>query len=290
MKIAVFGNIYRPVITSHIRAILDFFGTKNVTLMLDNELYEFFVAADNCCIDHIEIIKSDNFAADIAISIGGDGTFLNTAARVGDKNIPILGINTGRLGFLADVSGENILQALEAISNNLYTIEERILLQVVATDGTHFEYPNVLNDVSILKQDSSSMIGINVSLNGNPVNSYQADGLIISTPTGSTAYSMSVGGPLLVPEAENIILSPVASHSLNVRPLVVPDTWIIDLDVSSRTQSYMISLDGRTKVLEQSTRLQIRKAPYKLKVIRQLNHTFFDTLKSKLMWGVDKRN
>ena len=290
MKIAVFGNIFRPVIISHIKVLLDYFYEKKVILLLDNELFDFVKAYNNCCLDNTEIIYDDNFEADVALSIGGDGTFLTTAARVGRKNIPIIGINTGRLGFLADVASENILQALDAIISKKYTIEERTLLQVEAKDGTPFAYPCVLNDVSILKQDSSSMISIHVNLNSEPIHTYQADGLVISTPTGSTAYSMSVGGPLLVPQDQNMILSPVASHSLNVRPLVIPDNWIIDLEVKSRSNSYMISLDGRTKVMEQNTKLRISKADYTIKVIKQLNHTFFDSLKSKLMWGVDKRN
>ncbi len=290
MKIAVFGNIYRPVIISHIKLLLDFFDDKKVTLLLDSELFDFVKAYNNCSLEHIEIIYDDIFVADVALSIGGDGTFLTTAARVGRKNIPILGINTGRLGFLADVASENILQALETIISKKYTIEERTLLHVEAKDGTPFTYPCVLNDVSILKQDSSSMISINLNLNNEPIHTYQADGLVISTPTGSTAYSMSVGGPLLVPQDQNIILSPVASHSLNVRPLVIPDNWIIDLEVKSRSHSYMISLDGRTKVMEENTKLRISRANYTTKVIKQLNHTFFDSLKSKLMWGVDMRN
>jgi len=290
MNIAVFGNIYRPVILSHIKVIFDFFSDKNAQLMLDSDLYNYVKEHGDCCVQNTITFDDDNFAADVAISIGGDGTFLNTAARVGKKNIPIMGINTGRLGFLADVSVENIQQALEDVYTGHFSVEERIMLQVEANNGTSFDHPCVLNDISILKQDSSSMISINVSLNGEPINTYQADGLVISTPTGSTAYSMSVGGPLLVPQAENFVLSPVASHSLNVRPLVIPDSWVIDLDVHSRTHSYMISLDGRTKILEQSTRLHIKKAPYKLKVIKQENHTFFNTLKNKLMWGVDKRN
>lgn len=290
MRIAVFGNIFRPVIISHIKVLLDFFNGKNVTLLLDNELFDFVKAYDNCCLDNTEIIYNDEFKADVALSIGGDGTFLTTAARVGRKNIPILGINTGRLGFLADVASDNILQALETIISKKYIIEERSLLKVEAKDGTPFGYSCVLNDISISKQDSSSMISIHVSLNSEPVHTYQGDGLVISTPTGSTAYSMSVGGPLLVPQSQNIILSPVASHSLNVRPLVIPDNWIIDLEVKSRSHSYMISLDGRTKVMEQNTILRIYRADYTIKVIKQLNHTFFDSLKSKLMWGVDKRN
>jgi len=235
-------------------------------------------------------IQDDNFVADLALSIGGDGTFLNTAARIGRKQIPILGINTGRLGFLADVSTEDIVPALDAILAKRYRVEERSLLFVETSDGTTFDYPYALNEVSVLKQDSSSMMSINASVNGEMVHTYQADGLIVSTPTGSTAYSMSVGGPLVVPQAQNIILSPVASHSLNVRPLIIPDSWIIELEVHSRSQNYLVALDGRSMILEHKTKLRISKADYSVKIIKQMDHTFFDTLKNKLMWGVDKRN
>lgn len=290
MRIAVFGNIYRTVILSHIQVLFEFFKDKGVTLLLDNELYQFVHEYGNCSMEHAELIQDDDFEADLALSIGGDGTFLNTAARIGRKQIPILGINTGRLGFLADIPSENILPALETILSSKFRIEDRTLLFVETSDGEAFDYPYALNEVSVLKQDSSSMISINTSVNGEVVHTYQADGLIVSTPTGSTAYSMSVGGPLLVPQAQNIILSPVASHSLNVRPLIVPDTWTIELEVHSRSRFFLVSLDGRSKVLEQKTKLHITKADYTIKVIKQLNHTFFDTLKDKLMWGVDKRN
>ena len=164
------------------------------------------------------------------------------------------------------------------------------MLRVETSYGTTFDYPYALNEVSVLKQDSSSMLSITASVNGEMVHTYHADGLLVATPTGSTAYSMSVGGPLVVPEAENFILSPIASHSLNVRPLIVPDTWTFELEVHSRSQCYLVALDGRSKVLELTTKLKITKADYTIKIIKQLNHTFFDTLKNKLMWGVDKRN
>ena len=290
MRIAIFGNIYRPVILSHIQVLYEYFRQKQVTIILDKILYEFVFEHGQIDLEGTEIIHDDNFTADLAMSIGGDGTFLNTAARIGRKQIPILGINTGRLGFLADVSSEDIIPALDSILANHYSVEERTLLFVETSDGNTFEYPYALNEVSVLKQDSSSMMSINASVNGEMVHTYQADGLIVSTPTGSTAYSMSVGGPLVVPQAQNIILSPVASHSLNVRPLIVPDTWIIDLEVHSRSQNYLVALDGRSMVLEHKTKLRIRKADYTVMIIKQLNHTFFDTLKNKLMWGVDKRN
>ncbi len=290
MKIAIFANTYRPFILTPLRTLIDFFTDKGVILMLEQELYKFVVEHSDSCPDTIEIIHNDDFSADIALSIGGDGTFLSTAAHIGKKQIPVLGINTGRLGFLADVPVENILPALESLLSSNYDIEERSLLFVETSDHTEFEYPYALNEVSVLKQDSSSMISIHTYLNGEAIHTYQADGLLISTPTGSTAYSMSVGGPLVVPQAQNILLSPVASHSLNVRPLVVPDNWVIELDVRSRSHCYQVALDGRSVILSEDTKLRITKADFSVKVIKQRNHTFFHTLKSKLMWGMDKRN
>ena len=290
MRIAIFGNIYRSVLLSHIEVLFEYFKGKDVTLMLDDPLYEFVRVQGTCCMDCTEIIQNDDFQADLALSIGGDGTFLNTAARIGRKGIPILGINTGRLGFLADVPNDDIIPALNAIMDKKFIIEERSMLFVETSDGTTFNYPFALNEVSVLKQDSSSMMSITASVNGQMVHTYQADGLILSTPTGSTAYSMSVGGPLVIPQTENFILSPIASHSLNVRPLIIPDSWTIELEVHSRSLCYLIAIDGRSKVLDQSTKLKITKADYSIKIIKQLNHTFFDTLKNKLMWGVDKRN
>jgi NAD+ kinase len=290
MRIAIFGNIYRPVILSHIQVLFQYFQDKQAVILLDRVLYDFVSEQGKIDLSDTISIQDDNFDADLALSIGGDGTFLNTAARIGRKQIPILGINTGRLGFLADVSTEDIIPALDAILAKRYRVEERSLLFVETSDGTTFEYPYALNEVSVLKQDSSSMMSINASVNGEMVHTYQADGLIVSTPTGSTAYSMSVGGPLVVPQAQNFILSPVASHSLNVRPLIVPDSWIIELEVHSRSQNYLVALDGRSMILEHKTKLHISKADYTVKIIKQMNHTFFDTLKNKLMWGVDKRN
>ena len=290
MRIAIFGNIYRPVILSHIQVLFQYFQGKQAVILLDRVLYDFVSEHGQIDLSGTVSIQDDNFVADLALSIGGDGTFLNTAARIGQKQIPILGINTGRLGFLADVSTEDIVPALDAILAKRYRVEERSLLFVETSDGTTFDYPYALNEVSVLKQDSSSMMSINASVNGEMVHTYQADGLIVSTPTGSTAYSMSVGGPLVVPQAQNIILSPVASHSLNVRPLIIPDSWIIELEVHSRSQNYLVALDGRSMILEHKTKLHISKADYTVKIIKQMDHTFFDTLKNKLMWGVDKRN
>jgi NAD+ kinase len=290
MKIAIFANIYRPIVLNHLRVIFDYLHEKNVIILLNPELYDYINNHQDFSLENIMVIESVNFEADFALSIGGDGTFLNTAAAVGAKKIPILGVNTGRLGFLADIATENILPALEALLNSDFQTEERTLLHIEASDDTKFDFPYALNEISILKQDSSSMISINTHLNGEAIHTYQADGLLIATPTGSTAYSLSVGGPIVVPQAQNILLSPVASHSLTVRPLIVPDDWIIELEVKSRSHCYQISLDGRTIVVGENTKLKISKADFKIQVVKVLNQTFFITLKNKLMWGMDKRN
>ena len=290
MKIAIFGNRYNDRIFSYLKDLIGFLVTKNVVCMLESDLSDYLMQNGTCCVNQFEVIENEGFDCDYALSIGGDGTFLKTAAFVGLKNIPVLGINIGRLGFLADVPVENMISSVENLLAGDLKPEERSLLKVECSGGHKIEYPFALNEISILKQDSSSMISIHTTLNGEPIHTYQADGLIISTPTGSTAYSMSVGGPIVVPQAENFLLSPVASHSLNVRPLIVPDSWVIDLEVKSRTHCYQLALDGRTLILDETTKLRISKADFTIKVLKQQNHTFFDNLKNKLMWGVDKRN
>jgi NAD+ kinase len=290
MKIAIFGNTYSTQTISYLNILFDFLQHKSVSILLESNLYHFASHNGIDSFENAEVIKNDDFVADYALSIGGDGTFLNTAAHIGSKNIPILGVNIGRLGFLADVPAEEMLQAVEALIAGNLIVEERTLLMVESSDGTVFEYPFALNEISILKQDSSSMISIHTTLNGEPIHTYQADGLLVSTPTGSTAYSMSVGGPIVVPQAGNFILSPVASHSLNVRPLIVPDNWIVDLEVKSRSNCFQLALDGRAIILNENTHLRISKANFTIKVVKQQNHTFFDNLKNKLMWGLDKRN
>ena len=290
MKIAIFANIYRPIVLNHLRVIFDYLHEKKVIILLKSELYDYINNHKDFSLENIRVLQNNDFEADFALSIGGDGTFLNTAAAVGAKNIPILGINTGRLGFLADIATENIIPALEAVLNSNFKTEERTLLHIETSDNTVFDFPYALNEISVLKQDSSSMISINTHLNGEAIHTYQADGLLIATPTGSTAYSLSVGGPIVVPQAQSFLLSPVASHSLNVRPLIVPDDWVIELEVKSRSHCYQVSLDGRTMVMSENTKLKITKADFKIQVIKVLNQTFFITLKNKLMWGMDKRS
>ena len=289
MKIAIFSTTYKEEIDAPLRQTVNFLLSHGVDVLIERDFYS-QIATKMKNFPTCKTINTDTLNADLVISIGGDGTFLTTAACIGDKNIPILGINTGRLGFLADVAHEEIDTILQELLDGRYHVEERTVLELLTSDGSEKNYPFALNEVAILKQDLSSMISIRASVNNEFLNTYQADGLIIATPTGSTAYSMSVGGPLLVPQAQNLIIAPVASHSLNVRPLIIPDSWYIDLEIDSRSKSFLISLDGRSQVMPQTTKLHIAKANYTIKVIKPLHHSFFKTLKNKLMWGADKRN
>ncbi|MFV0390702.1 MAG: NAD kinase [Paludibacteraceae bacterium] len=289
LRIAVFGNLHTAGMVTLLGQLIVYFKEKNVTVLLDEYLIQYVKTHLDKSFERVEEIPDDNFQADLALSIGGDGTFLNTAARVGRKNIPILGINTGRLGFLADVAKDELIDSLNGIYAEKYTVEKRSLLKVETLDGTRLDSPFALNDVAVSKQDTNSMIIVNAFANGEQINSYQADGVIVATPTGSTAYSMSVGGPIVVPDANSFIITPVASHSLTVRPLIVPDSRTIELQVTSRSNSFLIAIDGRSKVLEQSTKLRVRKADYTIQVLKPEGHTFFGTLRNKLLWGADLR-
>lgn len=240
----------------------------------------------------ITVFDTDFPKVDLAFSIGGDGTFLRTANAVAQHKIPILGINTGRLGFLADIKLEDLDETLHEIFQNNYRIEMRMLLKT-ATLNNDSEQDFVsysLNEVAILKQDTSSMLTIHAFIDDEYLTSYQADGVVVATPTGSTAYSLSIGGPIMVPTAPNIILTAVAPHSLNSRPLVVDSNSKITLKVESRSSKYLVALDGESQTLNVDTMLEISKADYAQPVVKRCGHTFFETLRNKLMWGADIRS
>lgn len=228
---------------------------------------------------------------DMAVSVGGDGTFLRTATTVGNTGIPVLGINTGRLGFLAAINYSDVDKTLKEVMDRNYREEERALLKM-STDETfppdHFN-TNALNEIALLKQDTASMLSIHAYINNDYLTSYQADGLIISTPTGSTAYSLSIGGAILSPSTPSIILSAIAPHNLTSRSLVVDDSSIISLKVESRSHMFLVSVDGQSRVLDETVSIQIRKADYTLRVVKRVGHTFYETLRDKLMWGADVR-
>jgi len=226
----------------------------------------------------------------LMICIGGDGTFLEAVSIVRTLNIPIVGVNSGQLGFLTNISKNEIENAFNAIFSGNYLIQERTLLKLSSPSAIFPDFNFALNELTIHKLDTSSMIAINASVNSEYLNRYRADGLIISTATGSTAYSLSAGGPILVPEENNFVISPIAPHNLNVRPLVVPDTAVITLTIQSRTKKCLISLDHRSIAIDSSAQLTIKKADFTIKILQSLQYNFFNTLRYKLMWGADPRN
>ncbi|MBQ9439996.1 MAG: NAD(+)/NADH kinase [Paludibacteraceae bacterium] len=226
---------------------------------------------------------------DIVISLGGDGTFLRTAAMIAHRQIPILGINCGRLGFMADTTTDELQNVINKLATRQYNIERRTVVCVKPSAEHTLPQQFALNEIAVLKQDLSAMIGIDVKIGKEHLNTYYADGLIVATPTGSTAYNLSVGGPLLHPEVHSLVVSPVASHSLTARPIVIPDDCEISISVGSRSNSFMLSVDGQSTILPCSTTLTIHKAHYCQPVVRFAEHSFFSTLNQKLLWGEDKR-
>ena len=288
-KYALFGNTYQAKKSAHVLQLLSILDKYQAEVYIQKEFYQFLTKDQKMDIQVAGVFENDDFHADMVLSMGGDGTFLKAASYVGNKNIPILGINTGRLGFLADVSPEEMEETFEDIYKKNYKIEDRSVLQAFSEGQSLKGYPCGLNEIAILKRDSSSMITIHTSINGAYLTTYQADGLVIATPTGSTAYSLSIGGPVIVPHSNTIAITPVAPHSLNIRPIVINDDWEITLDVESRSHNFLVAIDGRSETCREGTRLVIRKADYQIKVVKRPNHIFFHTLRDKMMWGADGR-
>lgn len=288
-KIALFGNEYQEKKSMAAQKLIAVASELGIDIAISEGFCTFL--RDKMLIDipECEIISDDNFTADIAVSMGGDGTFLQTASRVSHRNIPILGINTGRLGFLANFSPEDIEPALNDIFRGKYNVEHHSVLRMTCDEMPLKGYPFSLNEIAILKHDISAMISIHTSIDGEYLTTYQADGLIISTPTGSTAYSLSVGGPIIVPQLGAIVLTPVAPHSLNMRPVVISDNSTVDLCVESRSKNFLVSFDGRSQGYPDNIHLHINKAPYSVKVITRPDGSYFSTLRSKMMWGADVR-
>ena len=234
-----------------------------------------------------EDLKSDT---DFLFSIGGDGTLLDTVFLVKDSNIPVVGINAGRLGFLSSISRENLEMAISSLSKGHYSLDARTLLRLEANHPI-FEGENIaLNEFTIHKKETSSMITIHTYLNGEYLNSYWADGIMISTPTGSTGYSLSCGGPIIVPQSESFVITPIAPHNLNVRPIVVSDKNVISLEVEGRSQHFMATLDSRSVTIDSGFQLAVRKENYTINLVRLNNEDFLNTLRKKLNWGLDTRN
>jgi len=294
MHIAIFGKDFKPDFEPYFQKLLTMLLQQGVQISIYEPYYNSIAfLSDEPYLGHIKTFGATDEllpATDFCISVGGDGTFLESAIFVKDSGTPLIGLNSGRLGFLADISRHEIETAINDLFAGNYQIEKRVLLSL-QTEQNHFGKLNfALNELTLHKKDSSSMITIHAYVNGDYLNSYWADGLIVATPTGSTAYSLSVGGPIVSPLASNFIIAPIAPHNLTVRPMILPNDCEIKLVVEGRNHEYLASLDSRSVFIADNTELYIRKADFSLNLVKFPNNTFFKTLRNKLMWGADKRN
>ena len=289
LKFAIFGNEYQAKKSTSIEKILDYLAQKGAEIYVENAYYEFLTRSQHIDVKAAGVFEDYNFDVEYVISMGGDGTFLKAASRVGAKGTPIIGVNMGRLGFLADVLPGEVEAALDSLYAGECQIEEHVVIQVEAEGGVLAGNPFALNDIAVLKRDDASMISIRTQVDGEFLVNYQADGLIVTTSTGSTAYNLSNGGPIIIPQSSSLCLTPVAPHSLNIRPVVINDTAEITLDVESRSHNYLVAIDGRSERMTEGTRLVIRKAAHTIKIVKQRNQRYFSTLREKLMWGADQR-
>lgn len=290
LTFAIFGNKYQTKKSQAVFKIIALLQQHEADIYVDKPFYEFITEGQHMEISVNGVFDGNDFNADFAISMGGDGTLLKTAARVADKNIPIIGVNIGRLGFLADVNPSEIESAINSLYAGDYRIHEHTVISMEAHDGDNvIESSYALNDIALLKRDHASMISIRASINDEYLMTYQADGVIVTTPTGSTAYSLSNGGPVIAPGTGTMCLTAVAPHSLNVRPIVIPDSSVVTLKVESRSHSFLAAVDGRSISLHDGTTVKIRKAPYCTRIVRLSERSYFSTLREKMMWGLDQR-
>ena len=294
MKVAIYGQYYQNSTEPIIKDILIFLIKNNVEIIIESNFLKILFEKNLIEKEYstFESYTELNSSFDMLISIGGDGTILRAATLVRDSGVPILGINAGRLGFLATVQKDNIAEFMQFIIDKKYSVSKRTLLSLTCSpDNEAIQDINfAMNEISVSRKDTTSMITIETYLNNEYLNSYWADGLIIATPTGSTGYSMSCGGPIFMPSVRSFVITPIAPHNLNARPLVVPDQTEIRLKVSGRDDHYLVSLDSRIISVKNETILFIKKSPFEINMVEIPNETFLKTLRTKLFWGEDRRN
>lgn len=289
MKVGIYGYI-KSEATEYVEILLECLDSYNIETVIENNFYKSLNLKKTY---HTFSEHSDlNSSYDLLFTLGGDGTFLRAVTFVRDLNIPILGINMGRLGFLATIQKENIRSSIKSIIDKDFSIKERSLLTVkVSKKNIDLEEINfALNEITVARRNTTSMITVKTYLDDEYLTSYWADGLIVATPTGSTGYSLSCGGPVINPRAKSLVLTPIAPHNLNARPLVIPDDIEIKLMVTGREKQALISLDSRISVIDDETEILIKKAPFTIKIVQLKGQTFYKTLREKLLWGEDKRN
>ena len=292
MKVAIYGRRFNTRVVPFLQHLFDSLIKKGIDVVVYDKFHEFIQ-------DQVSLPKvPDTFSAgddlsgkvDIMFSLGGDGTLLDTVTLIRDSNIPVLGINFGRLGFLASINKDAIDEAIESLLHKQYTLDKRSLLCIESAFNPFGADNFALNDITFHKRDTSAMIIIHAYLNNEFLNSYWADGLIVATPTGSTGYSLSCGGPVVFPDSSSFVITPIAPHNLNIRPIVVPDNNIISFEVESRTDDFICALDSRRVTTGKEVQIAVKKESFDIKLIRMNENNFLQTLREKLSWGLDKRN
>lgn len=294
MKIAVFGRFYNDTTTVSVERLCQFLSKKSIDVYIEAEFLSILKteSANIAKLKSIKTFDTLDTSFDLLVSVGGDGTILRAVELVKNMGIPIIGVNTGRLGFLATIQVDQIENAIQNIIDGKYKISERSLLSIETTPENHdiTSLNFALNEIAVSRKNTTSMITVETYLDGEYLTSYWSDGLIVSTPTGSTGYSLSCGGPVITPATNSFVLTPIAPHNLSARPLIIPDSTEIQLKVYGREDNHLVSLDSRIATLDNGTLITIKKADFKIKMIDLFNESFLDTLRKKLLWGEDKRN
>lgn len=292
MRIAIYGRTFNDSVLPYVQQVFDSLQQYNVTPIIYQKFNAFLK-------DKIKLpANTEVFSgydelfnhAEVFLSLGGDGTLLDTLSLIRNSNIPVIGINFGRLGFLASINKDEIATAIQALINKQFTLDKRSLLSLESENNLFAEENFAMNDITIHRRDNSAMMIIHAYMNNEFINSYWADGLIIATPTGSTAYSLSCGGPIIYPSSQNFVITPIAPHNLNVRPVIIPDNYSLSFEVEARESKFLLSCDSRTVTVERSVKINIKKADFSINLVRLNNESYLSTLRNKLLWGIDTRN
>jgi NAD+ kinase len=292
MRIAIYGRDFNDSVLPFVQQVFNALALYKIEILVFSK-YNNFIKEKITLPNNAGILESHEDLlnhADVLLSLGGDGTLLDTLSLVRDSGIPVIGINFGRLGFLASINKNEIDTAISALVNGDYTLDKRVILNLDSKNDLFKDENFALNDITIHRRDNSAMMIIHAYMNGEFVNSYWADGLIIATPTGSTAYSLSCGGPIILPNAQNFVITPIAPHNLNVRPIIVPDNVELAFEIEARSTKFLVSCDSRTETVDRSVKITISKAKFNVNLIRLNNESYLTTLRNKLLWGIDTRN
>lgn len=290
MKVAIYSRGNEQELKDELNELMELLAKNNIDVLLHFSLARFVESSAQKPLQFFSGNDELNETVDFLISLGGDGTILDTITLVRNKNIPILGVNYGRLGFLAGLSKNELANAVDALVSTTYIVDKRVLIHLDADVKLFGEAPFALNEFSIHKRDISPMIKIRTYLNGDFLNTYWCDGLIVATPTGSTGYSMSCNGPIVFPESASFVITPVAPHNLNVRPIIIPDNYIISFEIESRSDKFICAMDARREIVNINIQLAVKKETFTIGLVRLNENNFLSTLHNKLTWGLDKRN